>query len=87
MLWIALYGTIALAVAVTALVVAEWVREPGSPAPEHPGFFASLAGLLWPAVVIGLAQWALIAAIASPERRMSPAAAVFDELQLTPSGR
>jgi hypothetical protein len=84
MFWIALYGIVALAVAVIALVVAEWVREPGAPAPEHPGFFAALAGLLWPAVLIGLAQWGLIAAAASPERRANSVASTFDDMQLTP---
>jgi hypothetical protein len=84
MFWIALYGIVALAVAVIALLVAEWVREPGAPAPEHPGFFAALAGLLWPAVVIGLAQWGLIAVVASPERRMNPLAVALDDIQLTP---
>ena len=84
MFWIALYGIVALAVAVIALLVAEWVREPGAPAPEHPGFFAALAGLLWPAVVIGLVQWGLIAAAASPECRANAVADTFDDMQLTP---
>lgn len=87
MFWIALYGIVATAVAVIALLVAEWVREPGAPAPEHPGFFAALAGLLWPAVVIGLVQWGLIAAVASPERRTNPMAVAFDDMQLTPAAR
>lgn len=84
MFWIVLYGIVALAVAATALLVAEWVRKPGSPAPDHPGFFAALAGLLWPAVIIGLAQWGLIAAVASPERRRNPVAVALDDIQLTP---
>ena len=84
MFWIALYGIVALAVAVIALLVAEWVREPGAPAREHPGFFAALAGLLWPAVIIGLVQWGLIAAAASPERRSNAVADTVDDMQLTP---
>ena len=60
MFWIALYGIVALAVAVIALLVAEWVRDPGAPAPEHPGFFAALAGLLWPALLIGIAELAVV---------------------------
>ena len=74
----------ALAVSVTALLVAEWIREPGARGPEHPGFFAALAGLLWPAVMIGLVQWGLIAAVASPERRRNPVAVALDDMQLTP---
>ena len=84
MFWIALYGIVALAASVTALLVAEWIREPGARGPEHPGFFAALAGLLWPAVMIGLVQWGLIAAVASPERRRNPVAVALDDMQLTP---
>ena len=77
-------GEQAEAIAVIALLVAEWVLKPGAPAPEHPGFFAALAGLLWPAVIIGLVQWGLIAAAASPECRANAGADSFDDMQLTP---
>ena len=87
MFWIALYGIVALAASVTALLVAEWIREPGARGPEHPGFFAALAGLLWPAVMIGLVQWGLIAAVASPGRHAHHAAAAFGDVELTAASR
>lgn len=59
---IALYAGVALACAFAAFLVAEWSRVPGMPAPGHPGVLALLAGLLWPVLVIGLAQLAAIVA-------------------------
>ncbi len=70
--WTAFYLVIALAVAVAAHMFAERFRAPGDPAPQHPAALAALAGLLWPAVVIGMAQWGLIAAIASAKHPANP---------------
>ncbi|MCH9723036.1 MAG: hypothetical protein K0U67_13370 [Actinomycetia bacterium] len=83
MVWTAVYPVVALAVAVAAHLFAERFRAPGDPAPQRPAALAALAGLLWPAVVIGLAQWGLIAAIASAKHPAQPPATGFDGLPLT----
>ena len=69
------YTTVAIAVAVAALMFAEWVRDPGATAPDGPGALAIVAGLLWPVLAIGLMQWLLIAGCASraPEAKVSAA--------------
>jgi predicted membrane protein len=59
---IALYAGVAVVCAVAAFLVAEWSRVPGMPAPGHPGVLALVAGLLWPVLIIGLAQFAAIVA-------------------------
>jgi len=63
--WIALYGVMAATVAVATFLAAEWFRDPGAPAPDHPGVLAAVTGLLWPVVVPGAAQCGLIVAIQS----------------------
>ncbi len=83
MLWIASYLVVATAIAILALLLAEWSRSPGAPAPQHPGALAALAGLLWPAVVVGLIQWGLIAALATPQRSGNLVHTGFEELRLT----
>lgn len=62
MSWITLYAVTALIVAVAAFLLAEWIREPGTPAPDHPGAIALVAGALFPVVIVGALQWAIIAA-------------------------
>lgn len=59
---ITLYLIVATMAAAAIFLFAEWIREPGVPAPNHPGRVALIAGLLWPLVVIGLAQCALLVA-------------------------
>lgn len=59
---IALYAGVAVVCAGAALLFAEWNREPGMPAPDNLGVLALLAGLLWPVLIIGLAQFAAIVA-------------------------
>ena len=59
---IAVYAAVAVVCAVAAFLFAEWSREPGMPAPDNLGVLALLAGLLWPVLIIGLAQFAAIAA-------------------------
>ena len=83
MFWIAFYLGVATAIALIALLLAGWSRSPGAPTPEHPGAFAVLAGLLWPAVVVGLIQWGLIAALATPQRSANLVRARFEEFRLT----
>ena len=52
-------------VAATTFLAAEWIREPGAPAPDYPGVLAAVTGLLWPVIVPGAAQCGLIVAIQS----------------------
>ncbi len=56
------YAVVSVIVAVAAFLVSEWIREPGVPAPDRPGAVAAVAGILWPVLLIGAAQWALVAA-------------------------
>lgn len=65
MFWISSYAVVAMVSAVAVFLLAEWLREPGVPAPNHPGRFAVIAGLLWPVLAVGIAQWGLIAAVAA----------------------
>ncbi len=58
-----LYAAIAVVCAVAASTVAEWSREPGIPAPDHPYLLAAIAGLLWPVLLVGAIQiglWVLV---------------------------
>lgn len=66
MVWIAVYGALALIVSVAAFLLSEWARQPEVPAPRRPGVLAIIAGLLWPVVVLGLLEWWLIAVYGSP---------------------
>ena len=70
---IASYLTVAAVVAVAAFLLAEWIRRPGARAPDHPARVAVVAGLLWPMVVLGLAQWALVVAVHKRRRAPGPA--------------
>ena len=65
MFWIAFYGVLAVAFAVTTFLAAEWIREHGAPAPDYPGLLAIVTGLLWPVVVTGAAQFGLIIGLQS----------------------
>lgn len=75
MTWIVLYGAVAVAAAALTFVAADWFREPGTPAADHPGRIALLTGLLWPVVMIGLAQWAAIARL-RPRQVVAPPTSV-----------
>lgn len=61
MVWIVLYGTIAIVVAAAAFVAAEWLRTPTVPAPDRPASVAVAAGLLWPVLIAGLVQLGVFA--------------------------
>lgn len=67
-----LYAAVAVVAAVAVFLLAEWLRLPGVPAPDNPARYALVAGLLWPVLLVGVAQWAMIAAVASRMRRVAP---------------
>ena len=56
MLWMYSYAAVAVVAAIAVFLLAEWVRSPHVPAPEHAGFYAAIAGLLWPVVIVGIAR-------------------------------
>lgn len=60
MFGIASYLTVAMITAATVFLIAEWVRQPGTRVPDHPGIVALAAGLLWPVILLGLAQCGLM---------------------------
>lgn len=62
MFWIVYSCTASLA-AIGAFLGADWFRDRHLPAPDNPGLLALLAGLLWPLVIIGLAQLGCFVAI------------------------
>ena len=66
-----LYAAVAVVAAIAVFLLAEWLRIPGVPAPGNPGRYAVVAGLLWPVLVLGIAQWALVAMVAT---RLRPSA-------------
>jgi hypothetical protein len=57
------YAGVALTVTVAMFLASEWMREPGSPAPDNPGLFAVTAGLLWPILLIAVVQCALYSTV------------------------
>lgn len=63
MVWLGFYVATAIVVALAVFLGAEYLRRPETPAPQHPGVCAAAAGVLWPVLLVGVAQWALIAAI------------------------
>ena len=69
MVWIAVYSAPAILAAAAIFLVAEWNRVPGVPAPESPGRYAVVAGFIWPVLIVGVAQWGLIAAVQTRMRR------------------
>ncbi len=69
MVWIAVYSALAIVAAAAVFLVAEWNRVPGVPAPEGPGRYAVVAGFIWPVLIVGVAQWGLIAAVQTRMRR------------------
>ena len=89
MLWMSVYAAVAVVAAIAVFLLAEWLRMPGGPAPDNPARYAVIAGLLWPVVVLGIAQWGLIAMVAArPRRSVRPVpAAVSPRRDLQPSAR
>jgi hypothetical protein len=60
MLWYAIYLIIAAVVAVATFVAAGWFREEHCAAPDHPGAMSALAGMLWPFLLVGMSEIALV---------------------------
>lgn len=81
MVWMATYAALAIVAAVAAFLIAEWNRVPNTPAPEGPGRYALLSGLVWPVLIVGVAQWGLIVAVQARMRRSARWAAVREAPQ------
>jgi len=64
-MWMSLYAAVALVAAIAVFLLAEWLRMPGVSGSDNPGRYAVVAGLLWPVMVLGIAQWGLIAMVAA----------------------
>ncbi len=69
MMWMSVYAVAGVAAAIAVFLAAEWLRMPGVPAPDNPGRYAIAAGLIWPILLLGIAQWGLIAMVAARMRR------------------
>jgi hypothetical protein len=69
MMWMSLYAAVAVIAAIAVSLLAERLRMPGVPAPDNPARYAVFAGLLWPVLILGIAQWGVIAMVASWLRR------------------
>lgn len=63
-----LYLAVAIVVAAAILIGAEWLREPGAPAPDHTRVVGLFAGLLWPVLALGVLELSLVAAAALTRR-------------------
>ena len=59
----ATYIAAALLAAPSIFVAAEWVGHDRSPRPPHRVAYSILAAALWPLLVVGLMQFAVIAAV------------------------
>lgn len=59
-MWLIVYAIIAVTVAVAVFVAAEWFREFGAAAADHPGVLAAIGGLIWPVLLVGLAEWGVL---------------------------
>lgn len=60
MLWCDSYLIIAAIVAMATFVAAEWFREEHIAAPDHSGVVSAVAGMLWPVLLVGLSELALV---------------------------
>jgi hypothetical protein len=77
MLLAVVYVSAALVVAPSIFVWAEWIHKDPLPQPERRWLYSLLAGLLWPLLVVGLVQFALIATIRTWVRAHAPLAATI----------
>ena len=68
-MWMSLYAAVALVAAIAVFLLAEWLRMPAVSGSDNPGRYAVVAGLLWPVMVLGIAQWGLIAMVVARLRR------------------
>lgn len=60
MFWYGSYLIVAALVAMATFVGACWFREEHLVAPDHSGVTSALAGMLWPVVLIGISEMALV---------------------------
>jgi hypothetical protein len=60
MLWYAIYLIIAAVVAMATFVAACWFRDEHVAAPDYPGAMSALAGMLWPVLLVGMSEMALV---------------------------
>ena len=60
MAWFGPYIVVAALVAISIFLASNWFRHQHVAAPEHSGATAVLAGLLWPALLLGIAELALV---------------------------
>lgn len=63
------YIVIAALVAVSIFLAANWFRQQHVATPDHAGATAVVAGLLWPALLIGMAELALVCCASRGTRR------------------
>ena len=72
----AIYVAPAMLLAPSIFVAAEWTGHERSPRPPHRVMYSILAAALWPLLVVGLAQFAVIVAVrrALVSRSSGPAA-------------
>lgn len=78
MVLVATYIAAALLVAPSIFVAAEWVGHDQSPRPPHRLAYCILAAALWPLLVVGLVQFAVIAAVRQVSRSSGPAAPMVE---------
>jgi ABC-type dipeptide/oligopeptide/nickel transport system permease component len=76
MFWCGAYLTVALLFAVTIFAAGNWLRTEDVAAPDHPGTTSAVAGMLWPVVIVGIAELALLNVLSRGSR--------YPELQLAP---
>ncbi len=77
MIWVCAYFAIAAVVATAVFVASNWLRQEHIAAPDHSGITSAVAGLLWPALLLGIAELALIClatrtTVASPSLAIVP---------------
>ncbi len=63
MSWLGLYAAAAFVVGAALFVCAEFQRAPGTPALRRPGTWALAAGVLWPVLLIAVAQCGVLLAL------------------------
>lgn len=76
MIWFGLYAATAFVVGSVLFVAAEFQRAPGIAPPRFPGVYAFVAGLLWPVLVIAVAQGGLLLGVSRRLRRTAGPARV-----------
>lgn len=76
MFWFGTYAGVAALVAALTFVAAGWLREEHVAAPDHSGAMSALAGAMWPVLLIGLSELAVICwashGAKHPPPRLSP---------------